>query len=44
MNIIWSDNFGPPFQVIAEGFKNDVTEIKNQFIDIYLTKIVRKPQ
>jgi hypothetical protein len=32
MNIIWSDNSGPPFQVIAEGFKNDVTEIKNQFI------------
>ena len=26
------DNSEPPFQVIAEGFKNDVTEIKNQFI------------
>ena len=32
MNIIWSVNSEPPFQVIAEGFKNDVTEIKNQFI------------
>jgi hypothetical protein len=44
MNIIWSDNFGPPFQMIVERFKNYVTEIKNQFIYIYLTKIVRKPQ
>jgi predicted ABC-type ATPase len=26
------DNSEPPFQVIAEGFKNDVAEIKNQFI------------
>lgn len=32
MNIIWLDNSEPPFKVIAEGFKNDVTEIKNQFI------------
>jgi hypothetical protein len=39
MSIIWLDNSWPPLQVIAEESKNDVSEIKNQFIDIVLTKI-----
>lgn len=26
------DNSEPPFQVIAEGFKKDVSEIRNQFV------------
>jgi hypothetical protein len=32
MSIIWLDNSWPPLQVIAEESKNDVSEIKNQFI------------